>query len=100
MPASAGHLPTNFSKRPSCLPQERSELKALAFWIGVAVSRTKSTMQCPGFSSGVFPGKAGSLPKCNQYINTRFQYLLAFSLDPLAPCLILKFIIDMIYDQI
>ena len=57
MPAPAGHLPTNFSKRLTCLPQERSELKALAFWIGVAVSRTKSTMQCPGFSSGVSPGK-------------------------------------------
>ena len=28
------------------------------------------------------------------------QYLLAFSLDPLAPCLIFEFIIDMIYDQI
>ena len=31
-------------------------------------------MQCPGFSSGVSPVKAGGLPKCNQYINTRPQY--------------------------
>ena len=37
-------------------------------------------MQCPGFSSGVSPGNAGSLPKCNQYINTRPQY----PLEPLA----------------
>ena len=28
--------------------------------------------KCPGFSSGASPGKAGSLPKCNQYINTRY----------------------------
>jgi hypothetical protein len=39
----------------------------------LAVLPNKSTMQCPGFSSGVSHGKAGSLPKSNQYINTRFS---------------------------
>jgi len=33
------------------------------------------------FSSGVSPGKAGSLPKCNQYINIRPQYLVYLSLS-------------------
>jgi hypothetical protein len=37
--------------------------------MGAAVLPNKSTMQCPRFSSGVSPGKAGSLPKGNQYIS-------------------------------
>ena len=43
----------------------------LNWLMGAASPPNKSTMQQPGFSSVVSPGKVGSLPKCNQYINTR-----------------------------